>query len=1133
MKRSKLICALLAAALALVLAVACTPAPEPEAEVTPVDFADASVTVEYGDDYDFSSLLNVKGSDGETYRATAKVTTTAGETVTVVNGSFRADNLGGYKVTLTVDTGKTYTRTITVNVTRYTIELSGYNENGYPRGEVAVPTATVRDKDGTAMDVEVSYTVTDKAGNPVTVTDGKINAPLATTYTVSYVASANGKELKKTIVLAVVRDAAADNEIESYDCVEALEGTRALWSDGATTEITWLDNFEGESGVVKFDYSESGGGWPSFTWVPRHDLDHYATYDYIVVRAYFADCEGKITRAVMGGGDYHVEPIDATGYVHNGSVDSGDYHMTYDGWKNYAYPIKNFIDGWKTGNVTFGRWLMHGEEGAGTLYIADIKAAKKADIEITVSGKQHRGEEITLNVNSTVAAALTLTDPDGNLVTLTDGKFTAEKAGTYYARAEYDGGAVYGVGVKEFVVTAPELKANAYEGATAKGSTVTVPGAKLIENGKEVAAADTASSVTYYGTAVTLTDNKTFTATYAGKYEVTYSLDYNGRNYQTSQTIIIERDAAAVNEIESFDDPSTTDNITACWRDGTTVTKSWLASFEGEDSVVKLDYSDNGGGWPSFTWTSRHSLDDYADYDYIVVRAYFTECEGKVLRAVMGGGDYHIEPIDATGYVHDGAVNSGDYHFVYGGWKNYVYPIRNFIDAWKTGNVSNGRWLMAGESGSGVLYISSIYAAKKQDVTVTGGDNAKVGDEITLNVTSGEVTCMLTVVDPDGNKVTVTDGKFTAAKAGKYYVRAEYVGEGVATYGLGTTEITVKALAEFKANAFTGTAVVGTAITVPGAQLIADGSEVKTVDTAKSVTFGGTTVELTDGKTFTPAAAGDYVVTYEVVYDGNTYSVNQTIAVSRKAAAANEIESFDDPSSVNNIVAYWNSGLSAAKTWMPSFEGETNVVKIEYSENGGGWPSLTWTARHDLDHYAEYDYIVVRAYFADCTGKITRATMGGGDYHIEPIDATGYVHDGSVDSGDYHFTYDGWKNYVYPVANFINAWKAGGGVDKWLMHGESGDGVLYISSIYAAKKQDVTVTGGDNAKVGDEITLNVASGEVTCTLTVVDPDGNKVTVTDGKFTAAKAGKYYVRAEYVGDGVATYGLGTLEIEVAAA
>ncbi len=1128
MKKSKLICALLAALLALVLAVACTPAPDPEPapEITPVDFADTSVTVSYGDDYDFSSMLNVKGSDGETYRATAKVTTTAGEAVSVVSGSFRADDLGGYKVVLTVDTGKTYTRTITVNVTRYTIELSGYNENGYPRGEVAVPTATVRDKDGTAMDVEVSYTVTDKAGNPVPVTDGKINAPLATTYTVSYVASANGKELKKTIVLAVVRDAAADNEIESYDCVEALEGTRALWSDGATTEITWLDNFEGESGVVKFDYSESGGGWPSFTWVPRHDLDHYATYDYIVVRAYFADCAGKITRAVMGGGDYHVEPIDATGYVHNGSVDSGDYHMTYDGWKNYAYPIKNFIDAWKTGNVTFGRWLMHGEEGAGTLYIADVKAAKKADIEITVSGKQHRGEEITLNVNSTVAAALTLTDPDGNLVTLTDGKFTAEKAGAYYARAEYDGGAVYGVGVKEFVVTAPELKANAYEGATAKGSTVTVPGAKLIENGKEVTATDTASSVTYYGTAVTLTDDKTFTATYAGKYEVTYSLDYNGRNYQTSQTIIIARDAAAANEIESFDDPSAIENVSACWNDGNSVTKTYLESFEGENSVVKLEYSDNGWGWPSFTWVPRHALDDYAEYDYIVVRAYFTDCEGKVLRAVMGGGDYHIEPIDATGYVHDGAVNSGDYHFVYGGWKNYVYPIRNFIDAWKTGNVSNGRWLMAGESGSGVLYISSIYAAKKQDVTVTGGENAKVGDEITLSVTSGEVTCDITVFDPSGAKVTVTDGKFTAEKEGKYYVRAEYVGGGVTAYGLGTTEITVKAPV-LTPSAYTGADEKGSAVTVPGAKLIEDGAELASTETAVSVIYDGAEVALTDGKTFTATYSGDYEVNYSLVYGGRTYTAKQKIVIGR-----NEIESFDK-GTTDSIIAYWNNGNSATKTFLESFEGETNVVKIEYTENAGGWPSLKWIPRHDLDVYAEYDYIVVRAYFADCEGKVLRAVMGGGNYHIEPIDATGYVHDGSVNSGDYHMVYGGWKNYVYPVQNFIDAWKAGGGNDKWLMAGNSGSGVMYVSSIYAAKKQDVTVTGGENAKVGDEITLSVTSGDVTCTLAVVDPDGNAVTVTNGKFTAEKAGKYYVRAEYVNGGVTVYGLGTTEITVAAA
>ena len=298
------------------------------------------------------------------------------------------------------------------------------------------------------------------------------------------------------------------------------------------------------------------------------------------------------------------------------------------------------------------------------------------------------------------------------------------------------------------------------------------------------------------------------------------------------------------------------------------------------------------------------------------------------------------------------------------------------------------------------------------------------------------------------------------------------------------------------------------------------------------MTYYDIAVALTDGKTFTAAQAGKYEVTYSLDYNGRNYQAVQTITIERGAAAANEIESFDDRSAIDNIIAYWNNGNSATKTYLESFEGETNVVKIEYSENGGGWPSLKWIPRHDLDSYAEYDYIVVRAYFTDCEGKVLRAVMGGGDYHIEPIDATGYVHDGNVNSGDYHMVYGGWKNYVYPISNFINAWKAGGGLDKWLMAGDSGSGTLYISSIYAAKKQDVTVTGGENAKVGDEITLNVASGDVTCTLTVIDPSGAKVTVTDGKFTAEKEGKYYVRAEYVSDGVTVYGLGTTEITVAA-
>ena len=459
MKKVKLICAFLATVLALAVFAACADKPQddPAAAITPVDFADSAVTVSYGDDYSFSSALNVKGSDGETYRASVKVTTTGGEAVAVVDGSFRADDLGGYKIVFTVEIdGKTYTRTVTVNVTRYAIELEGYNESGYPRGEVAVPTASVVDKDGNKLDVEVTYTVTDKAGNPVTVTDGKINAPLATAYTVNYVATVDGKEIKKTIVLAVVRDAAKENEIESYDCVEALEGTRALWSDGATTEISWLESFEGESGVVKFDYSESGGGWPSFTWAARHELAHYESYDYIVVRAYFADCEGKITRAVMGGGDYHIEPIDATGYVHDGNVDSGDYHMTYNGWKNYVYPIQNFIDAWKAGGGN-DKWLMHGEDGSGVMYVSSIYAAKKQDVTVTGGENAKVGDEITLNVASgEVACTLTVVDPDGNKVTVADNKFTATKAGKYYVRAEYVSGGVtvYGLGTLEIEVSA-------------------------------------------------------------------------------------------------------------------------------------------------------------------------------------------------------------------------------------------------------------------------------------------------------------------------------------------------------------------------------------------------------------------------------------------------------------------------------------------------------------------------------------------------------------------------------------------------------------------------------------------------------------------------------------------------------
>ena len=65
MKKVKLICAFLAAVLALAVFAACADKPQddPGTAITPVDFADSAVTVSSGDDYSFSSALNVKGSE--------------------------------------------------------------------------------------------------------------------------------------------------------------------------------------------------------------------------------------------------------------------------------------------------------------------------------------------------------------------------------------------------------------------------------------------------------------------------------------------------------------------------------------------------------------------------------------------------------------------------------------------------------------------------------------------------------------------------------------------------------------------------------------------------------------------------------------------------------------------------------------------------------------------------------------------------------------------------------------------------------------------------------------------------------------------------------------------------------------
>ena len=99
--------------------------------------------------------------------------------------------------------------------------------------------------------------------------------------------------------------------------------------------------------------------------------------------------------------------------------------------------------------------------------------------------------------------------------------------------------------------------------------------------------------------------------------------------------------------------------------------------------------------------------------------------------------------------------------------------------------------------------------------------------------------------------------------------------------------------------------------TVPGTT-VSDGV-VWTIE----VTLGESNYPVTGGK-ITPDRAGEYTVTYTAAYNGSEYSATATLTVERTAAEANEIESFNDPVSLDSVRL--ESGDNFAETYLPAGE---------------------------------------------------------------------------------------------------------------------------------------------------------------------------------------------------------------------
>ncbi len=218
-------------------------------------------------------------------------------------------------------------------------------------------------------------------------------------------------------------------------------------------------------------------------------------------------------------------------------------------------------------------------------------------------------------------------------------------------------------------------------------------------------------------------------------------------------------------------------------------------------------------------------------------------------------------------------------------------------------------------------------------------------------------------VSKDGENYPVTDGKFTPDAEGEYTVTytATYRGR---TY-TGEKKIEVDAY-KIVLDGDPSGGTTGLLYTIGDASLVHySGKEVESgVRWTYTLSYGGD--EYTVGSSFTPGFAGIYTLKYTASYAGKTYTTEVSITIYRVAPDADEVESFDDASSLSNV----SVSDATSVTWS-----ETDGVVVNVAQStGGNWVNFTLTARQQKSYYENllndgYNALTLELYLEPVTGN--------------------------------------------------------------------------------------------------------------------------------------------------------------------
>lgn len=600
-----------------------------------------TVTAELGSVYAIEDL-SAEGSDGNVYYYDIAVIDSKGNNVVCIDGKFEITDPDGYTIryTLEITESDVRTRTVTVSVLdKEAPYISVTMPTGFAGSIYTIPEITVTDSSGeTITPTYVVYKKADADKTPIEITNGKFIPDERGVYVIDITATDSSGNVARLPKEFGIRSAISENVLENFEDESSLLNS----INGNNQE--WLSEFEGRKGVVHIKAQDMEKTAYKFKFIREKEAYRHTPFDSITISMYV----GKY-------GDFYQTDMEGESAYWTGISTGAWYDYTITEFGDWSYFFNSATS--DKGAQLFWTWTRSID-----VYIDEIRFAATPQIVLTsnaVEGKIQTGSKLKLDASvptdDRLSVSLSVKDPSGEEVSLTDGGFTAEKTGKYIITAAvnseeypfYDTEKIFEIISVDKYIKIDDNFTEDHIGSeyviTDQHPTETkfvIPEAKLIDPfSGNVLCSVPVSGVTHNGSSVSVQDG-VFLPESQGRYEISYQATYENVPYTAKSVIYVLSMDLKENELENFSLKSSAERVRyGTDGQGAGVAPVWLPEFEGRNGVIGLNDNAAESG---YMFKLNMTYEEFAalEWDYIELAIYLESgswlCYGNHIDSAMG-----------------------------------------------------------------------------------------------------------------------------------------------------------------------------------------------------------------------------------------------------------------------------------------------------------------------------------------------------------------------------------------------------------------------------------------------------------------------------------------------------------------